>query len=177
MAEFQVCPRRLEGRPEAACGLAAEARGLTGRNDTIEHAGRAVRQRERIALFGAGGWGPIAIGTLPVGVGMFEAVVFGVAGLICLTLSMWWVGRQHRRRASTRAGWGATAIGVGQFLHAAGSLSGSQQPLGLILAVGFTAFSLSGLLLVVRDRDTLHRSDRKRRELPPAEGCKEKRCN
>ncbi|MET4644489.1 hypothetical protein ABID95_004238 [Streptomyces atratus] len=98
---------------------------------------------------------------------MFDAGIFGVGGLICVTLGVWFVGRQHSRRASTRAGWGATAIGLGQFSRAASSLSGSRQPLGFILAVCFAAFSLGGFFLVACDRDTLHRGGRKRRKLPP----------
>ncbi|WP_159083298.1 hypothetical protein [Streptomyces sp. P3] len=129
-----------------------------------EHVSRP-RGNDAFALQGAGaGPGPIAIGTLPAEVGMFDAVMFGAGGLICMTFGVWFVGRQHRRRASTRAGWGAMAIGLGQFFRAASSLSGSQQPLGFILTVCFAAFSLGGFILVMRDRDTLRRGSRK---LPP----------
>ncbi|MFI9602507.1 hypothetical protein ACWEQ7_14030 [Streptomyces sp. NPDC004069] len=100
---------------------------------------------------------------------MFDAVIIGVGSAICMAFGAWLVGWQYRRRADTRAGWGAIAIGLGQLFHAAGSWAGSRQPLGHILAAGSAAFSITGFILVVRDRDIFRngRGGRKRRKLPP----------
>ncbi|MFB7458878.1 hypothetical protein [Streptomyces sp. NPDC056188] len=100
---------------------------------------------------------------------MFDAVLIGVGSVICMACGVWLVGRQHRRRADTRAGWGAIAIGLGQLFHAAGSLAGSRQPLDHIRAACCAAFSIAGCILVVRGRDILRngRGGRKRRKLPP----------
>lgn len=100
---------------------------------------------------------------------MFDAVIISVGSVICMAFGVWFVGRQHHRRAGTRAGWGAIAIGLGQLFHAAGSLAGSRQPLGFILAACCAAFSITGFILVVRDRDIFRngRGGRKRRKLPP----------
>ncbi|MFD4973227.1 hypothetical protein [Streptomyces sp. NPDC058424] len=100
---------------------------------------------------------------------MFDAVIIGVGGVICMACGVWLVGRQHRRRAGTRAGWGAIAIGLGQLFRAVGSWAGSRQPLGFILAACCLAFSIAGFILVVRDRDIFRngRGGRKRRKLPP----------
>ncbi|MFD4977587.1 hypothetical protein [Streptomyces sp. NPDC058424] len=96
---------------------------------------------------------------------MFDAVIIGVAGVICMAFGVWLVGRQHRRHTDTRAGWGAIAIGLAQLFRAADSLAGSRRPLGFILAACCAAFTLAGFILVVRDRDTFRnsRGGRKRR--------------
>ncbi|MEU1596481.1 hypothetical protein ABZ468_27400 [Streptomyces sp. NPDC005708] len=100
---------------------------------------------------------------------MLIAVAFGTGGVICLVLGMWFVWRQHRRHASTLVGWGGLAIGVGQLIRAAGSLTGDRQPLGVILATCFAALSMVGYILLARGRDTFRngRGGRKRRKLPP----------
>ncbi|WP_406437332.1 hypothetical protein OHB00_23640 [Streptomyces sp. NBC_00631] len=109
------------------------------------------------------------IGTLAPEAGMFIAVAFGAGGVICLAIGMWFVRRQHRRRASTLAGWGGLALGAAQLTHAANSLTGDRQPLGLILAGCCAALSIVGYLLLARDRDTYRNGprSRKRRKLPP----------
>ncbi|MFD4611723.1 hypothetical protein ACFWOT_27280 [Streptomyces sp. NPDC058440] len=100
---------------------------------------------------------------------MFDAVIISVGSVIFMALGVWLVGRQRRRRSDTRAGWGVTAIGLGQLFHAASSLAGSRQPLGFILAACCLAFSIAGFILVVRGRDIPRngRGGRKRRKLPP----------
>ncbi|GGN26063.1 hypothetical protein [Streptomyces fuscichromogenes] len=102
---------------------------------------------------------------------MFIASAFGASGAIWLTVGMWLIRRQRRRHAGTLAGWGALAFGVAQLIRAAGSLAGDRQPLGVILALGFTALSVAGWLLVIRDGATprfrIGRTTRKRRKLPP----------
>ncbi|WP_445528499.1 hypothetical protein [Streptomyces cyslabdanicus] len=99
---------------------------------------------------------------------MFVAVIIGVGGVICMASGLLLIGRQHRRRADTRAGWGAIAIGLGQLFRAVGSWAG-RQPLGFILAACCLAFSIAGFILVARDRDIFRngRGGRKRRKLPP----------
>ncbi|MFD4611911.1 hypothetical protein [Streptomyces sp. NPDC058440] len=100
---------------------------------------------------------------------MFDAVLIGVGSVISVAFGVWLVGRQHRRRADTRAGWGVIAIGLGRLFYAADSWAGSRQPLGHILAACCVAFSIAGFILVVRGRDILRngRGGRKRRKLPP----------
>ncbi|MFD8724817.1 hypothetical protein ACFV2H_44435 [Streptomyces sp. NPDC059629] len=96
-------------------------------------------------------------------------MAFGAGGVICLATGMWFVRRQHRRRASTLAGWGGLALGTAQLIHAASSLTGDRQPLGVILAGCCAALSIVGYLLLARDRHTYHNGhrSRKRRKLPP----------
>jgi hypothetical protein len=100
---------------------------------------------------------------------MFGAVAFGAGGAICLALGVWFVWRQRRRNASTLAGWGGLALGVGQLIRAAGSLTGDRQPLGVILATCFAVISVVGYILVARGWDTVRNAHhaRKRRKLPP----------
>ncbi|MFJ9537106.1 hypothetical protein ACIRPX_07610 [Streptomyces sp. NPDC101225] len=100
---------------------------------------------------------------------MFDAVVFGAGGAICLVLGMWFVLRQRRRHAGTLAGWGAVAVGVGQFLRAVGSLTDDHQPLGAVLVICFSVVSVAGFIMVVRGRDTSWnaRGGQKPRKLPP----------
>ena len=100
---------------------------------------------------------------------MLNAVAFGAGGVICLALGMWFVWRQRRRQASTLAGWGALAIGIGQLIHAVGSLTSDRRPLSLILATCCAAISVVGYILVACGRDTYRngRSGWKRRKLPP----------
>lgn len=100
---------------------------------------------------------------------MFNAVAFGAGGAICLALGMWFVWRQRRRHANTLAGWGVLALGVGQLIRAAGSLTGDRQPLGVILATCSAVVSVVGCILLARGRDTVRngRGGRKRRKLPP----------
>ena len=100
---------------------------------------------------------------------MFSAVVFGAGGAICLALGMWCVWRQRRRHAGTLAGWGGLALGVGQLIRAAGSLTGDRQPLGDLLAICFAPIWVVGYVLVASGRDTSRngRGGRKRRKLPP----------
>ncbi|MGR3873421.1 hypothetical protein ACUXZZ_33285 [Streptomyces graminifolii] len=100
---------------------------------------------------------------------MFNAVAFGAVGAIFLALGAWFVWRQRRRHASTVAGWGALAVGAGQLLHAAGSLTGNGQPLSLVLATCCAVVSVVGYILVASIRNTVPngRGRRKRRKLPP----------
>ncbi len=102
---------------------------------------------------------------------MFTVVFPGALGVICMAVGVWFVGRQHRRRAGTRAGWGTMAIGVGLLFRAAGFLTGNRQPLGFALTACFAAFSVTGYILVLRNRDRdlfrNGRGGRKRRKLPP----------
>lgn len=100
---------------------------------------------------------------------MFDAVAYGAGGAIFLALGVWFVWRQRRRHAGTLAGWGALAVGVGQLIRAAGSLTSDRQPLSLILATCCAVVSVVGYILVARGRDTVPagRSRRKRRKLPP----------
>lgn len=100
---------------------------------------------------------------------MFDAVAFGAGGAILLPVGMWFVWRQRRRHAGTLAGWGGLALGVGQLIRAAGSLTGDRQPLGVILATCFAVITVAGSVLVACGRDTFRegRGGRKRRKLPP----------
>lgn len=100
---------------------------------------------------------------------MFDAVAFGAGGGIGLALGTWCIRRQRRRHASTLAGWGGLALGVGLLIRAAGSLTGDRQPLGVILATSFAVVSVVGSVLVACGRNTLRngRGGRKRRKLPP----------
>ncbi|CAM5515256.1 hypothetical protein SCANM124S_04951 [Streptomyces canus] len=100
---------------------------------------------------------------------MFDAVAFGAGGGIGLALGTWCVRRQRRRHASTLAGWGGLALGVGLLIRAAGSLTGDRQPLGVILATCFAVVSAAGSVLVECGRGSLRngRGGRKRRKLPP----------
>ncbi|MER6205334.1 hypothetical protein ACWDG9_15155 [Streptomyces sp. NPDC001073] len=88
-----------------------------------------------------------------------------------LALGAWFVRRQRRRHAGTLAGWGALALGVGQLIHAAGSLTSNRQPLSVVLATCCAVVSVVGYILVASSRDTVPdgrgRSRRKRRKLPP----------
>lgn len=100
---------------------------------------------------------------------MFDAVAFGASGAIGLAVGMWFIWRQRRRHASTLAGWGGLALGAGQLMRAAGSLTGDRQPLGVILATCFAVITVAGSVLVACGRDTSRngRGGRKRRKLPP----------
>lgn len=100
---------------------------------------------------------------------MSIAVAFGTGGAICVALGMWFVRRQHRRRASTLVGWGGLALGGAQLIHAVGSLSRDRQPLGVILAICCAALSMVGYILLARGSDPFRngRGGRKRRKLPP----------
>ncbi|MEU9245016.1 hypothetical protein [Streptomyces sp. NPDC048385] len=100
---------------------------------------------------------------------MFSAVAFGAGRALWLALGMWAVRRQRRRQAGTVAGWAALALGTAQLIHAAGSLTGDRQPLGLVLATCCAVLSIVGSLLAARDRVTYRNgpASRKRRKLPP----------
>lgn len=96
---------------------------------------------------------------------MFNAVAFGAGGAICLALGMWFVRWQRRRHAGTLAGCGALALGVGQLIRAAGSLTGDCQPLGVFLATCCAVIGVVGCVLVARGQDTF-RNGRGGRKLP-----------
>ncbi|KOV58622.1 hypothetical protein [Streptomyces sp. MMG1121] len=100
---------------------------------------------------------------------MISAVFLGAGALVFLASGAWLVRHQRRRRADTRAGWGAIAIGLGQLLHGVGSLTGDRQPLGVILAACSAVFGIGGAVLVVRAGRTFRngRGGGKRRKLPP----------
>lgn len=103
---------------------------------------------------------------------MFEAVCLGGAGLGFVASGTWYARRQRRRRADTRAGWGAAAFGVAQLFHAAGVLAGHRQPLGVVLATSCALSALCGLALEVAAGETIRngrarRPQGKRRKLPP----------
>ena len=80
---------------------------------------------------------------------MINAMALSAGALVFLAIGTWFVRRQRRRHADTRAGWGAVAIGLGQLLHGIGSLSGNRQPLGVILAACSAAFGIGGAVLVL----------------------------
>ncbi|NUS12813.1 MAG: hypothetical protein HOY69_15660 [Streptomyces sp.] len=92
---------------------------------------------------------------------MAGAVALGVAGLVFVAVGL---RVALSRRGSSRAGWGAVGLGLGQLLHAAGTLAGHRQPLGLVLALSSAACAVAGALLVVADRAA---SRSRRRRLPP----------
>jgi drug/metabolite transporter (DMT)-like permease len=100
---------------------------------------------------------------------MFDAVTFGAGGATCLVLGMWFVWRQRRRNAGALAGWGVLALGVGQLIRAAGSLTGDRQPLGVVLAICCAVISVVGYILMARGGASFRnrRGGRKRRKLPP----------
>lgn len=100
---------------------------------------------------------------------MFAAVAFGTGGATCLAGGLWFAWRQRRRNASTLAGWGLLAVGIGQLIRATGSLTGDRQPLGVILALCVVAVSVPGNIMVALGRRTSRngRGTRKRRKLPP----------
>lgn len=100
---------------------------------------------------------------------MFITVAFGAGGAFSLALGTWFVRRQCRRHASTLASWGGLALGVGQLIRAAGSLTGDRQALGDILAICFPVIWVVGSVLMASGRDTSRngRGGRKRRKLPP----------
>jgi hypothetical protein len=100
---------------------------------------------------------------------MSNAVWLGGSGLLCAAFGAWFIGRQYRGHAGTRAGWGAIAFALGLIIRAAGLLAGSRQPLGFILAICFAVSNIGGAILLVSDRDTFRssRAGGKRRKLPP----------
>ncbi|MFG2793761.1 hypothetical protein [Streptomyces sp. NPDC048419] len=100
---------------------------------------------------------------------MIDAVILSTSAMVFVVIGAWFVRRQRRRHADTRAGWGGLAIGLGQLLHGIGSLRGDRQPLDLILAMCSAALGIGGAVLVVQAGKTLRkgRVTGRRRKLPP----------
>ncbi|EPD63747.1 hypothetical protein [Streptomyces sp. HGB0020] len=80
---------------------------------------------------------------------MINATVLSVGALVFLVICTWFVRRQRRRHADTRAGWGGVVIGLGQLLHGIGSFSGDRQPLGVVLATCSAILGITGAVLVL----------------------------